>query len=230
MTEANAVASPEAPSTPFEYHAPGGLTNVWYWGTWSFIHLVARTYFRLSIRGARNFPKSGPVLIVANHASWLDPPLLAAAAGRRLAFFAKAELWEKKLTGMMLSWFGAFPVRRGEGDRNAIRQAIAVLKKGHPLVFFPEGNRSSDGMLGEAKTGVAMILAQVPETQILPVRIDGSFAAYGKGAKYPKPAKISLTVGKPFRISDLKGLPTAKKQLYHEIGRLIMLHIENAEP
>jgi 1-acyl-sn-glycerol-3-phosphate acyltransferase len=209
---------------------PQGWTIPYYFTTRFLIWIVALVYFRLSIRGWRNIPAEGPVLLVSNHGSHLDPPLLSTVCRRRLAFLAKAELFENKVFAGLIGGLGAFPIKRGAGDRAALKTSVALLRKGYPMLMFPEGNRTTTGELGEAKTGVAMLLAQVPETAIVPVRIDGNFQAWPPGAKFPFPRRIRITVGKAFRVSDLKDLPEQKKQLYHEIGQQIMRRIVQAVP
>jgi 1-acyl-sn-glycerol-3-phosphate acyltransferase len=209
---------------------PGGLAIPYYHAARMGIWLFGLFYFRFRVRGWRNIPSSGPVLLVSNHASHLDPPLVSTACRRRMAFLAKAELFPNRLAATLLGGLGAFPIKRGGGDRAALRTSVDLLKQGIPLLMFPEGNRTKNGELGEAKTGVAMLINQVPDVTIVPIRIDGSYHAWPPGRGLPYPRRITLTVGKPFRVSDLKDLPTVKKQLYHEIGREIMTRIMRAEP
>lgn len=213
-----------------DWSPPGAFEVLFYWAVWLLASILARLYFRLSIRGYWNIPKSGPVIVVANHSSHLDPPLIGGTLPRRMIFLAKAELFEGAVLGRAITWLGAFPIKRGGGDRAAIRAAVEVLRKGNALLMFPEGNRSLDGELREAKTGVAMLLQQVPEATIVPVRIEGTFEAMPPRGGFPRPRKVRLTVGKPFLVSDLERLPGEKKQLYQELGRQIMKRIADAEP
>ncbi|MBI1292193.1 1-acyl-sn-glycerol-3-phosphate acyltransferase [bacterium] len=229
--------SDNTPERPAEAHDPaddwtypGGIAFPYYHTVRFVIWVVSLFYFRLTIRGWRNIPATGPVLLVSNHSSHLDPPLISATCRRRLAFLAKSELFKGKIFGFLIGGLGAFPIRRGGGDRAALRTSLDLLRKDIPLLMFPEGNRTTTGEIGEAKTGVAMLISQVPEATIVPIRIDGSFKAWPPGRKFPAPARISITVGKAFKLSDLKDLPTIKKQLYHEIGREIMNRIMRAEP
>jgi 1-acyl-sn-glycerol-3-phosphate acyltransferase len=224
------LQAPDEKQEERDWEYPMGWTIPYYYGVRAMVWLVGLIWFRLKVRGWRNVPAEGPLLVVSNHSSHLDPPLISTALRRRLAFLAKAELFRNRVFGALIGGLGAFPINRGAGDRAALRISINLLRKGYPLLMFPEGNRTKTGELGEAKTGVAMLLAQVPEAQILPIRIDGSFQAWPPGRKFPAPKKITLTVGKPFRVSDLKDLPEQKKQLYHEIGRQIMRRIKEAEP
>lgn len=213
-----------------EWRYPGWGGFLFYYFIRTSILIVATLYFRVSRRGLGNFPGSGPVMIVSNHASDLDPTLISLITMRRVAFLAKAELFEIPVLGAAIKLLGAFPIHRGEGDRVAIRVCIRMLKEGRPLLIFPEGTRTRDGRLQDAKAGVAMILQQVPEAEIVPVRIDGSYEAFGQGVGFPRPVRVRLTIGKAFRVSEMEDLPVIKKLLYHEIGRRIMDKISTASP
>jgi 1-acyl-sn-glycerol-3-phosphate acyltransferase len=185
--------------------------------------------FRLSVRGRENIPRKGPLIVVSNHASHADPPLVAVAVkSRRFAFMAKAELFRAGWFGKFLGWVGAFPVRRGMGDRSAIRYAREVLENGQTLLLFPEGTRSRDGSLGKPQSGIGMLIKQFPDATILPLYIEGSYQAWPPGKKFPAFRKVVIHIGKGFRTSELKVQTEVKKQLYREIGEEIMSKISNA--
>jgi 1-acyl-sn-glycerol-3-phosphate acyltransferase len=114
----------------------------------------------ISSRGAYRVPSDGPVLILSNHISDVDPIAVQVACPRAVHFMAKSELFEMKLVGRMIRWFQAFPVKRGEPDRAAMRHAIDLLKMGEVVSVFPEGQLSEDGELQELKPGVALIVRQ----------------------------------------------------------------------
>jgi len=108
------------------------------------------------VEGKENVPPSGPLIVVANHLNLPDPPLLTASIPRRIIFMAKEELFRSR-GGPFVRWFGAFPVRRGELDREAIRQAMEILDAGLALGMFPEGRRSPNSGLIQAEPGTALI-------------------------------------------------------------------------
>lgn len=220
----------DAPDVADNWTYPNGIAIPYYYTTRFLIWFVSLFYFRIRIRGWRRIPMEGPVLLVSNHSSHLDPPLISTVCRRRVAYLAKSELFRSPLFGAAIGGLGAFPIKRGGGDRAALRTSVDLLRKNIPLLMFPEGNRTTTGEIGEAKTGVAMLINQVPEVTIVPIRIDGSYKAWPPGRKFPQPTRITVTVGEPFKLSDLKDLPTVKKQLYHEIGREIMQRIMRAEP
>ncbi|CAN5290787.1 hypothetical protein BH09SUM1_BH09SUM1_23940 [soil metagenome] len=209
------------------YRQPGGLAIPIYYFVRFIAWLVAKVYFRTSFHGAENIPSTGPVLLACNHASNLDPEMVAALCRRRIAFLAKSELFENRVFGGFIGLLGAFPIRRGTGggDRAAIRSSIMLLRTGNALLMFPEGERTLTGVPGVAKTGVSMLLARAPDAVIVPIRVDGSYEAFPPGKKFPRPRKIRVTAGQGFRVADLKNLPTVKKQLYQRVGEEIMKRI-----
>lgn len=110
--------------------------------------------------GRYRVPREGGVLILANHLADVDPIVVQVASPRRIFFMAKHELFEMKLLGRFMRWFKAFPVRRGEPDRQALKYAISLLKDGHPVCLFPEGQLSESGDLLPILPGAALIIRQ----------------------------------------------------------------------
>ncbi len=207
---------------------PGPLEHLIYFLTWSLGKIFFHLYFRMSITGSENVPKSGPVILASNHTSHLDPPILAFICFRRIYFLAKSELFKNAFFGWYINSLGAFPIKRGAGDRAALKASSTILKNNNALVMFPEGTRSPDGEPQDPKSGLGMLLNLVPEAQIVPVHIEGGFQAFGAGRKFPKPTKIRVSIRKPFRLEDLNDLPSVKKQLYHELGKETMSRIFNS--
>src|ERR671937_63566 len=128
-------------------------------------------------------PKEGPLIVVANHLSTADPPLVAGwltpRLGRQLHILAKESLFVGPI-GAILRQLGATPVRSGGSDIEAFRVALGVLDRGEVLCIFPEGTRSGDGKLAQAKPGVAM-LATRSGVPILPVGVSGNDRFLGRG-------------------------------------------------
>ena len=108
---------------------------------------------RVRLRGRYNLPRTGPYIIAANHLSWLDIPFVPAFVPRKVIFMAKEELFHGKV-GWLVRFLGAFPVKRGEGDRQAIRAADEQLKQQKVFMIFPEGTRSKDMHYGQGQSGV----------------------------------------------------------------------------
>lgn len=162
-------------------------------------------YFRLGrwkIHGSENVPPSGqPVILAPNHVSLLDPPLVGSATPRLVTTMGKIELFEKrtcglKILGFIIRHMGTFPVRRGTGDRRAIKRAQQVLKDGGALVIFPEGTRTKTGALGQPELGMALI-AHSTKAPILPVYLKGTEGCFSNF--HPGPALVQCEVfyGKP---------------------------------
>ncbi len=184
--------------------------------------MVMRLLFRLEGRGAEHVPSRGPVLLVANHSSLLDPPLVGGMAPRPVSFMAKAELFRVPLLGALISRLNARPVRREGADASALRTALRVLQEGGALLMFPEGTRGPEGMLREPKPGAAM-LAVLSGAAVVPVFIQGSGRAWPRGQRFPRPAKVIVTFGKPvtFERKDAQG----RKTDYEAVSRAMMAAI-----
>jgi 1-acyl-sn-glycerol-3-phosphate acyltransferase len=163
-----------------------------------FAVLLMRLYFRLEARGTEHVPASGALLLVSNHSSVLDPPLVGGASPRQLCFLAKAELFDIPLFGRFIRALNARPVRREGSDARALKTALKVLEEGHALLVFPEGTRGPEGTLREAKPGAGM-LAVLSGAAVVPVLITGSGRALPKGAGFPRPRKAVVRFGPPMR-------------------------------
>jgi 1-acyl-sn-glycerol-3-phosphate acyltransferase len=193
---------------------------------WKFLQMIARVgttlLFNLKTYGAENVPKKGGVLLVANHQSYLDPVLVAVRLNRPVSFFAKSELFENPYFGWFIRMLHAFPVRQGEGDIGAVKEVIRRLGEGYALNIYPEGTRSENGELGRLEKGIALIIrkAKVP---VVPVAIEGSFAAWPQKDKLFHAAPIHVKYGKPMNLSEKKGdeivreLETTLRQLLQDV-------------
>jgi 1-acyl-sn-glycerol-3-phosphate acyltransferase len=136
---------------------------------WALLRLVARPAYE----SCCNVPRHGPLLVVANHTSYVDPMLLALAVPRPLAFLAKEELFHPAPWGWALRTAGIIPVRRGRVDRHALDAALEVLRAGGALAIFAEGTRSSDGRLQAAEPGAGLLAAR-SGAPVLPVALLGT--------------------------------------------------------
>jgi 1-acyl-sn-glycerol-3-phosphate acyltransferase len=165
---------------------------------WALVRLWGRFFLHWRVEGAGQLPPTGPVLLAINHSSAIDPLLAGVAMQRKVRFMAKEELFRSPLGGWFLRQLGAFPVRRGEGDRQALKQALAVLEQGGVVGIFPEGTRSPDGRLQQAQTGIAF-LARRGRAVVVPVAIAGTRNILPKGAWLPRCARVRILVGEPLR-------------------------------
>jgi 1-acyl-sn-glycerol-3-phosphate acyltransferase len=163
------------------------------------LKLLFKICFRLSITGAENCPKNGPLIIAPNHASFFDPLIAGFAAPRELNFMARSSLFRNRIFGMILTSVNAFPLKREGADLGAMRLAIDKLCQGKAVLIFPEGTRSKDGNLGAPRAGIGL-LASMSGANILPCYIKDSVKVLPKGAVFPRFKKISVYVGKPIKI------------------------------
>jgi 1-acyl-sn-glycerol-3-phosphate acyltransferase len=161
------------------------------------IIIVGTVLFRVKVVGKENLPKRGPCIVAPVHRSNLDTPILAFLTPRRLRFMGKDSLWNKGgLGAKYLSALGGFPVARGTADRDALRACENVIRRGEPLVMFPEGTRQSGPVLHPLFDGPGFIAARTG-APIIPVGIGGSERVMPKGAKFVRPTKIVLVIGRP---------------------------------
>ena len=157
---------------------------------------VFRGLFRGSTTGLEHVPKDGPLVVASNHGSHLDPPLLGHALGRPVAFMAKAELFAIPLLGAVIRACGAYPVRRGASDREAIRTATAKLEEGWATGVFLDGTRQANGRVNNPLPGAALLAAR-SGAPLLPVAIVNSHRALGSGRIWPRLVPLQLRVGSP---------------------------------
>jgi 1-acyl-sn-glycerol-3-phosphate acyltransferase len=188
-----------------------------------FAAALMRLFFRLEGRGRAYVPRRGPLLLVANHSSVLDPPLVGAVTPRQLSFMAKAELFRIPVFGRFIRALNAHPIRREGSDAGALRTALKLLADGAALLVFPEGTRAErEGELRPAKAGAGM-LAVASGATVVPVYIRGSGRAWPRGRRMFRPAKVVVTFGPPLRFAERPGLD--KKQLYEAASQEMMAAI-----
>ena len=157
---------------------------------------VFRGLLRGRTTGNALVPKQGPLVVVSNHGSHLDPPLLGHALGRPVAFMAKAELFGIPILGAIIHACGAYPVKRGASDREAIRTATARLDEGWAIGVFLDGTRQIDGRVNEPRPGAALLAAR-SGAPLLPVAIINSHRALGAGRGWPRLVRVQLRIGEP---------------------------------
>ncbi len=171
------------------------------------VRIILRVCTRWKIIDLDNVPDSGPILIVSNHLSLADPPLVSVSLNRKAIFMAKEQLFSPKIIGYFIYGSGAFPVHRGQLDRQALRDAQRVLSDNMALVMFPEATRSKNAQLQEAFPGSAMIALR-NKVPILPVAITGTeklvdwksfFHRYSITIRFGEPFHLPLADGKVSR-------------------------------
>src|SRR3989338_1219337 len=155
-----------------------------------------KLYFRLESQGVVNVPEKGSAIIVANHSSFIDALFIAATVPRKIGFMMLQSIYKKPV----LNWFcrvtTCIPVPDNESGYQSLRRAIEFLKNKNLLCIFPEGRRSDDGKLKEAKTGTVFIALKTG-VPVIPAGIIGNFRAYSRHHLIPRPYRIIVRYGKP---------------------------------
>ncbi len=184
-------------------------------------------YFRGRVYGQENVPTKHPLVVVSNHASYFDPPLLSCCMGRPVAFMAKEELFEVPLLKEGIRLYGAYPVKRGSSDRSAIRAALTALKDGWLVGIFLQGTRTVDGKIDDPKLGAAMIAAKA-QVPLLPVSLWGTEKILKKGSPFPYPVPLTIRIGEviePPESNKRQALETVTQKCatiinqLHDLGR-----------
>ncbi len=172
--------------------------------------IASRVVARIRLEGMDRIPRTGPVILAANHISNFDGVVTGAfitdaLKRRRIHWLGKREIFEWPVLGWVAAHGGIHPVDRDAADIEAFRLATRILEAGHVLLVFPEGTRSPTGELQEPKDGAAM-LALRTGAQIVPIGLNNTDAVWKKGSKVPMPLPrrtVTMRVGEPFRLSEI---------------------------
>lgn len=187
------------------------------------VYCLFRSVLPTRVSGLGNVPRSGAVLLVANHQSYLDPPLIGVWLGRRFHSMAREGLFESRALSWVIRALGAFPVREGgRPDLEAVRRAVALLEAGEIVLIFPEGTRTVEGGIGEFKPGVALLLKRAA-CPVVPVAIGGAYEAWPRGRKAPRIfRRLRVEFGEPIESGELLagGPDAAVSRLRDEVVRL----------
>lgn len=186
---------------------------------WALITRLFHVLFRMRVEGREHVPAEGAVVVASNHLSNIDPVFLGVTCPRQIHFMAKSELWGFRPLGALVQGLGAFPVRRGEADREAIRSAVSLLDARAVVGIFPEGHRQKQGKLGVAQPGVALLAAR-EGVKTVPAAITGTDRILRGGI--PRLPRVTVTFGPPVDVA-VEGLSRGER--HTEIGRRIMASI-----
>jgi 1-acyl-sn-glycerol-3-phosphate acyltransferase len=185
------------------------------------VRLIAAIIFDIQVVGRQNVPETGPLIIASNHLSWADVPLIPAFLKRKVVYMAKEETFQGNM-GWFVRFLGAFPVKRGEADRQSLRTAEEQLKAGRILSIFPEGTRSKIHKLGQAHAGMGLIALR-SGAPVVPVAIYGSEKAFKKFRP-----RITIIFGEPMILRP-KGKKITREDI-DESTEHVMLRIASMLP
>ena len=201
---------------------------------WLGFRAMFATYFHWSISGAENVPLTGGVILASNHASFLDPPLVGSALPRDINYLARESLFRFPVVGAVLRSWNSVPVDRDGGGAAGLRAILERLLAGGAIILFPEGTRSPDGRLQKARSGIGLTVIK-SNAPVVPVRVFGTFEAFGRNHKFPRPHHVAVKYGEPMHFEKLRA--EAKdcskprlKEIYQEIADEIMAAIAKLEP
>jgi 1-acyl-sn-glycerol-3-phosphate acyltransferase len=196
--------------------------NPYYWVCYHLIKLGGLIFFRLRVVHRERMINHGPVILAANHQSYLDPPLAGSVSDRAIFFLARKSLLNGPIFGWLLPKLNVIPVDSETGkDRTALKALIRILKAGEGTLVFPEGQRTPDGKLQPALPGVGLVIAKTL-APVVPMRIFGAFDAWPLHKKRPRLFRpVTIVVGEPIHFTE-QDLEPASKDLYTRLSRRVM--------
>jgi 1-acyl-sn-glycerol-3-phosphate acyltransferase len=200
---------------------------------WLGFRALYRFYFRWRVFNAERVPLNGPVILAANHASFLDPPLVGSGIHRGINYLARESLFRFPGMGALLRSWQSVPVDRDGGGAAGLKAILDRLLAGGAIILFPEGTRTYDGKLQPARSGIGLVVIK-SDAPVIPVRTFGTFEAYGRHVKIPRPVSVAVKYGQPMRFEKLraeaKDCSKARlKEIYQEVANEIMAEIAKLE-
>jgi len=208
--------------------------NPVYFLGWCYFRVVYATYFRWQVFNPERVPLTGPVILACNHASFVDPPLVGAGVKRGINYLARESLFRFPVLGWLLRNWNSVPVDREGGGAAGLRAILDRLLAGGAIILFPEGTRTRDGKLQPARSGIGLTVIK-STAAVVPVRVFGTYEAYGRHMKFPRPHRIAVKYGRPMDFKALreeaKMCSKARlKEIYQEVADEIMAAIAKLEP
>jgi 1-acyl-sn-glycerol-3-phosphate acyltransferase len=194
--------------------------NFWYWLGYTLSKIVGRIFFHYRALHRERMLQSGPVILAANHQSYLDPPLLGIASDRAIYFLARKTLMNIPVLGWLLPRINVIPVNQDAADRSALKALVRILRSGNAALVFPEGSRTLDGKLQPAQPGLGFVIAKTL-APVVPMRIFGAHEAWPRGSNKIRLHPITVVVGEPMRFSEAD-VAGGGKQLYAQLSQRVM--------
>jgi 1-acyl-sn-glycerol-3-phosphate acyltransferase len=180
--------------------------------------LTGTLAYRIQYTGRFNIPKMGPVLVVSNHQSHFDPPLIGAGCFRRMNYLARKTLFHFAPLGWLIHSLDAIPIDRDGLGLNGIKESLRRLKRGEMVLIFPEGTRSRDGEVAPFRPGFTVLAAR-SKAWIMPVAIEGAFDAWPRSRKLPRSGTIHVHYGEPIPPDEVSSCD--ERELVAEVERRV---------
>jgi 1-acyl-sn-glycerol-3-phosphate acyltransferase len=208
--------------------------NPVYFVSWCGFRALYKFYFGWRVYNPERVPLEGPVILASNHASFLDPPLVGAGVRRDINYLARESLFRFPVSGWILRHWNSVPVDREGGGARGLKAILDRLLQGGAIILFPEGTRTRDGKLQPARSGIGLTVIK-SNAPVVPVRVFGTFEAYGVHVRFPKPSRVAVKYGKPMHFEGLRS--EAKtcskkrlKEIYQQIADELMAAIAKLQP
>jgi 1-acyl-sn-glycerol-3-phosphate acyltransferase len=194
------------------------LNRVWYQIAKRSLQVIAVLVYRVKYSGRENIPATGGVLVVSNHQSHFDPPLVGVGCWRQMNFVARRTLFDSVIFGRLIKSVGAIPIDRDGIGLSGIKESLKLLKRGEMVLIFPEGTRTADGEIAPFRPGFTTLAAR-SNAAILPVAVDGAYQAWPRAQKYPGFGRIRVHYGKPIPHAEIAGRD--ERELLAEVERRV---------
>jgi 1-acyl-sn-glycerol-3-phosphate acyltransferase len=201
---------------------------------WLSFRLVYKFYFGWRVYNAERVPLKGPVILACNHASFLDPMLVGAALKRDINYLARETLFDFPVVGWVLRQWNSVPVDREGGGAKGLKAILDRLLNGGGIILFPEGTRSRDGQLQGARSGIGLTVIK-SDAPVVPARVFGTYQAYGRNMRIPRPRRVGVKFGEPMLFEQLRAeartcTRSRLKEIYQQVADEIMAAIAKLEP
>lgn len=201
---------------------------------WQCFRLFFATYNRWRVYHPERVPDRGPAILASNHASFIDPPLIGASLRRQINYLARDTLFPVPVVGTLLRAWKVVPVDREGGGAAGLRAILNRLLEGGAILLFPEGTRTRTGQLQPARSGIGLTVIR-STAPVLPVRVFGTFEAYGRHRRWPRPYRVAVHFGEPLPFERLRAeaADCSKKRLkeiYQQVATDIMDAIARLQP
>jgi 1-acyl-sn-glycerol-3-phosphate acyltransferase len=205
-----------------------------YYVVWVACRAACRVLFRCRVYHPERVPRSGPVILAANHASLLDPPLVGLGLKREIHYLARESLFRVPGLGFLLPRVNVVPVDREGGGAAGLRAIFDRLLAGSGILLFPEGTRTPDGRFQRARSGIGLTVIK-SAAPVVPVRVFGTFEAWGRGRRWPALRRVAVKYGEPMDFAALRAEAAhcskpRLKAIYQQTADEIMAAIARLEP
>lgn len=195
------------------------MNPVYYFG-YTFFKTMARVFYRYHVVHPERLIEKGPAIVAANHASFLDPPMVGVAFCEPIYYLARKSLFRTRFFDWLYQNWNSIPVDQDRPDMTSLKTIIRLLREGNRVLIFPEGSRSWDGSLGKGMPGVGLLVAK-SRAPVIPVRIFGAGEALPRGARFPRRSRITIVVGEPI-VFGPEDLGDGDRGSYQRISDRIM--------